>query len=333
MCNIWKIPSDVGDLPLSDWIRLLSEPVVKNLRELDITGGEPFLRNDLPVLLNEIARMKPLRFPRLRSVAVTTNGFLTEKILETVHQALPLLREAGIGLVLALAMDGVGKVHDGIRNVKGGWARLDRTIRCLTEIREADTNLVIGLKTTILPDNVTELYHIAEYARVHNLFTIISPCIITSNRYANLDLQGRLRFSPKDLEIMAGFYESPHFKWDCHRDMLRGFLRKGTTVKPCSAGFNYFFIRSSGEIFPCPLIDWSVGNMARVSLEEAIQTTAAKRFRQKVGRFDACSACTEPGIERYSLPFEGFHYLRSYFRLGRNDFLRVHRHMGLDKYM
>ncbi len=73
--------------------------------------------------------------------------------------------------------------------------------------------------------------------------------------------------------------------------------------------------------------------MARVSLEEAIQTTAAKRFRQKVGRFDACSACTEPGIERYSLPFEGFHYLRSYFRLGRNDFLRVHRHMGLDKYM
>ena len=79
MCNIWRIPQDVPDLDLAVWTALLSSPELKELRELDITGGEPFLRQDLPELLAWLCRVQPDQFPELRTVAITTNGILTER--------------------------------------------------------------------------------------------------------------------------------------------------------------------------------------------------------------------------------------------------------------
>ena len=49
--------------------------------------------------------------------------------------------------------------------------------------------------------------------------------------------------------------------------------------------------------------------------------------------FVECRSCTEPGLERYALPFEGFHYLKLLLSLGKSDFLAFHAHMGLDKYV
>ncbi len=46
-----------------------------------------------------------------------------------------------------------------------------------------------------------------------------------------------------------------------------------------------------------------------------------------------CRTCTEPGLERYSLPYEGLHYLRLLLKMRREDFFRLHEHMGLDKYL
>ena len=46
MCNIWKIPPDVSDLSVTQWIGLLSSDLFADIRELDITGGEPFIRDD-----------------------------------------------------------------------------------------------------------------------------------------------------------------------------------------------------------------------------------------------------------------------------------------------
>jgi hypothetical protein len=60
---------------------------------------------------------------------------------------------------------------------------------------------------------------------------------------------------------------------------------------------------------------------------------AARRFRKGVGAFPACGSCTEPGLERYALPFEGFHYLGLSFRMTRGDFTELHRHLGLDKHL
>ena len=208
MCNIWKIPSTVEDLPLSTWLRLFESPAVTSLREVDITGGEPFLRQDLGDLVTSIARRKRDRMPHLRTAAITTNGFLTRRILRVTEEMAETLNQEGIDLVFALAMDGVGDIHGEIRGTKGCWTKLHHTIEGLCELRERFPNLVLGIKTTVLPMNVDELESIAAYAQERRLFTIVSPCILTGVRYANLDRAPDLEFSDGDLEKLIRFYSA-----------------------------------------------------------------------------------------------------------------------------
>ena len=77
MCNIWRMPA-VPELAAVDWLKLLESPVLSELKELDVTGGEPFLRDDIVELLLGIGRLKATHLRQLCSVAITTNGFLTD---------------------------------------------------------------------------------------------------------------------------------------------------------------------------------------------------------------------------------------------------------------
>jgi len=332
MCNIWKIPREVRDLSMDHWIHFLSSDLLSDLRELDITGGEPFLRDDLPQLFSDICRLKQKNLKSLQSIAVTTNGFLTGRVLECLQESLPKLRDRGIDLVMVCAMDAIGDIHEKIRNYPDAWSKVNETIQGLKKLRETFSNLVIGLKTTILPINVKELQELALYAEANDLFTIISPCIITNARYLNPDRADDLVFSQEDIQHMIKFYESDAFRWSVHGETVAQFFKEGMTRKPCSCGFNYFFVRSTGQLFLCPLINISMGNIKESPIGDLLHAKKAFQFRQNIGKFPECRRCTEPGLERYALPYEGFTYLSLLLRKGKQEFLELHRHMGLDKY-
>ena len=298
-----------------------------------ITGGEPFLREDLPDLLSWICQAQPDHFPRLRTVAITTNAILTERILRIVRGVIGPLQALGIDLVLACGLDGVGALHDRVRNVQGAWERLSATLASLRELRADHPNLILGIKTTIVPANVSELQRIADFAREHELFTIISPCIITANRFGNTDLADRLTFDAAALQAMKSFYQGPEFAWEGHRQTLLDYLATGQTKKPCSAGFNTVFVRHTGEVFPCPLIPTAWGNIGHDKLGSLLASPQAARFRRQIGTFAECRVCTEPGLERLAWPCEGFTGLRRLVQMGAQDFARLAGHMGLDKYL
>lgn len=332
MCNIWQMPA-VPELAAADWLKLLESPILSQLKELDVTGGEPFLRNDIVELLLGIGKLKETHLKSLCSVAITTNGFLTEKVLKDVAAVIGPLEEAGVTLVFACGFDAVGDVHDRIRNFKGGWDKLNATILGLKALREKYPRLVLGIKTTVTRHNIDDLDGVCRYADEHGLFTIISPYILTANRYKNIDKEDTLSLSASDLEKLKVFYSSPRFQWSYYRDELLRFLDTGRMEKPCSAGFNYFFIRSNGDIYPCPIVDHLLGNVIDTPLADLINSAEGSGFRRNILKFPECAVCTEPGLERYALPFEGFHYLGQYFKLGREGFRSLHRHMGLDKYL
>jgi len=333
MCNIWQIPPSVPDLPLSVWTKLLSAPALRNLRELDITGGEPFLRQDLGELLAWICRAKPSCFPQLQTLAITTNGVLTERILKVTAELIGPLRASGIDLVLACGLDAVGELHDRIRGLKAAWAKLNNTLTGLKQLRGSNTNLILGIKTTVVPDNVQQLEPLADFAREHALFTIISPCIITANRFGNLDRQEDLQFSAVERKALRRFYTDSSVNWDGHRQSMLHFLATGTAQKPCSAGFNTLFIRHNGEVFPCPLIAASLGNIKDADLGELSASAQASRFRKRIGTFAECKLCTEPGLERIAWPYEGLTCLNLLARVGFRDFERLADQMGLAKYL
>jgi len=333
MCNIWRIPADVPDLELPVLLELLSSPELRSLRELDLTGGEPFLRDDLSELLRGVCELKAACFPELRTLSITTNGMLTERILAVTQEMLAPLEEQGVDLVLACGMDAADDLHDRVRNFPGAWRRLQETLSGLCRIREAHANLVLGIKTTIIPLNARELNRIADYAEKHQLFTIISPCIITPNRFGNRDRVEDLRFRPEESNAMLRFFESPRFAWSGHREALVGYLRTGRMAKPCSAGFNTLFIRYNGEVFGCPVIADSLGSIGDGRLESLFRSAAACRFRKQVGGFPECRVCTEPGMERLAWPLEGFSLLGVLARKGSGEFHRLIGHMGLNKFL
>jgi MoaA/NifB/PqqE/SkfB family radical SAM enzyme len=333
MCNIWRIPREVPDLPMADWVRLLSSDLFSDLRELDITGGEPFVRNDLLDLFEGICELKGDNLKALKSIAVTTNGFLTGRVLEQTEKILQMLDDKHIDLVMVCAMDAIGELHEKIRNYPNAWSKVNETIHGLKSLREKYSNLVVGLKTTVLPINVGELESLAQYADSNGLFTIISPCIITDARYLNPDRADDLVFRQEDIEKMIEFYQGEMFRWSYHRDALVKYFQAGIMKKPCSCGFNYFFVRYNGELFLCPLINISFGNIKETPVTDIFMSEKASRFRRKIGKLPECRRCTEPGLERYALPYEGFAYLCLLLKTEKEKFLQLHRHLGLDKYL
>jgi MoaA/NifB/PqqE/SkfB family radical SAM enzyme len=331
MCNIWKTQNHIEDMPASKWLEILSSNFFTDLRELDITGGEPYLKNDLIDLLSGICRLKGSYLKRLKSVAITTNGLLTDEVLKVTQKVLPEFQKANLDMVLVCAMDSIGKDHDRIRNHKNAWEKVNLTIEGLINLRKNYGNLIIGLKTTILPLNIKDLKAIVRYADKRELFTIISPCIITSGRYLNPEKKNRFQFQPEEIEQLIQFYQEEHSGWSFHSDVLLDFLKTKKIKKPCTCGFNYFFIRSTGEMHLCPLVNESVGNIYVLDASDLFLSKSAVQFRKKVGIMEQCQTCTEPGLERYALHYEGFHYLCYMFKTGFKNFSYLHSNMGLDK--
>ena len=333
MCNIWQIPNAVEDLPLGSWTELLSSAELGGLRELDITGGEPFLRKDLGELIAWVGQAKAERFPGLKTLAITTNGILTRRILDLTTEIIGPLQQQGIDLVLACGMDAIGPLHDRIRGFPGAWEKLSKTLELLEQLRQKHSNLILGVKTTVIPENVQELEGVAAFAREHDLFTIISPCIITGNRFGNIDLQETLRFRTEDLAAMKEFFSGPACAWSGHSRTVLDYLSTGAVNKPCSAGFNTVFVRHNGDLYPCPILPVAFGNIKTGTLGELLADPQAGRFRRQIGGYSACLSCTEPGLERIALPYQGGGCLRHFIQLGSKDFTRLFRHMGLDKYL
>ncbi|MGD9224350.1 MAG: radical SAM protein [Desulfobacteraceae bacterium] len=332
MCNIWRIPKKTPVLSVDQWLALLSKDLFTDLVELDITGGEPFLREDLAELFTAICELKGHHLTSLKSVAITTNGFLTGRVIEETKAILMEARHRALGVVMVCAMDAVGDVHDNVRQYPGAWEKVNRTIQGLRRLRTEFPNLIIGLKTTVLPFTVDHLDAIVTYARQNDLFTIISPCIITEGRYLNPDRAKDLVFNSQQTEKMIRFFQNDTSRWSFHDTCLVDYLKTGRMKKPCSCGFNYFFIRSQGSLLPCPMIDKSPGNVTQTPIEKLLASDATVRIRRHAGKMNPCRHCTEPGLERYSLPCEGWRYLSLLPKMGGQQFLQLHRHMGLDKY-
>lgn len=83
----------------------------------------------------------------------------------------------------------------------------------------------------------------------------------------------------------------------------------------------------------CPLIPESVGNIKESPAEDLFCSKKANRIRQRIGRYPQCRMCTEPGLERYALPYQGYDYVSLLVKMGKKRFFQLHRHMGLDKYL
>jgi hypothetical protein len=76
-----------------------------------------------------------------------------------------------------------------------------------------------------------------------------------------------------------------------------------------------------------------LGNIKETPIKNLFSSERASQIRRNIGNYPDCKRCTEPGLERYTLPYEGFTYLSLLLKMGRKEFLQLHHHLGLDKYL
>ncbi|MFK7988895.1 MAG: radical SAM protein [Sandaracinaceae bacterium] len=116
------------------------------LEWVTFSGGEPFMRADLPDLVVACAASN-----RPRVINVPTNGTLVRATLDGVRAALPRLGDTQ--LVLNVSVDGIGEDHDRVRGFKGNFARIEALFEGLRTID--DPRLVVGCNTVLSAFNAT----------------------------------------------------------------------------------------------------------------------------------------------------------------------------------
>lgn len=123
-----------GELTTQEALSLVDQIAALGLRWITLSGGEPLIRADLPLLIERFVS---------RSVAVNiiSNGwFIDEEMART-------LKAAGVSTV-AISVDGTKKVHDSIRK-PGSFGRIKEAVAHLN-----DAGVTVGAVTTLSKKNI-----------------------------------------------------------------------------------------------------------------------------------------------------------------------------------
>ncbi len=211
----------------------LSSPFVQ------IAGGEPMMRKDLPEIVRRLHR--PGRWPLL--VLVTNASLLTaDKYLE--------LREAGISQ-FSISLDFPDERHDKNRNISGLFARLDKIIPDLVSYGNGD----IAVNSCITRDNYRYIKDMVAVCRRWNAKMNFSA--YTDLRTGNKDLNLR---HPEDTRVMNRLidelYADPELSaWTMTTErVLRSYCRffeVGMSHPDCQAGYRFLIVNPDGKLTPC----------------------------------------------------------------------------------
>lgn len=268
MCNIWKNPSE-NDLTAEEYRFLPS-----SLRYVNISGGEPFLRDDIP----EIVRVVKERAPRAE-IVLSSNGFLPDRIERAMKETLKIDPTAGVGI----SIDGAGELHNKVRGIPRGFDKCMDTAERLKKL--GMTN--IRLAFTVVDDNVDDLPEVYRLTKKMGIqFTMAvaqnsSHYFMTEENAFNRVDKLRERLGPVVEDLLRS---SRPKNW------LRAFFAHGLfryaagAGRPfvCNAAEDFFFVGPNGNVYPCNVLDRVLGNVREKSFEEIWKSAEAEKIRDEV---------------------------------------------------
>ena len=125
MCSNWKRGNRKEDMSLE---RRSSAPSArtlwKNIENASISGGEPTTRNDLV----DICRLMIDKFPKLRKLTINTTGLTPHRAIPMLTKIVELCHERGVIFSTRVSIDGVGDMHNEVRNVRKAFEKASQTI-------------------------------------------------------------------------------------------------------------------------------------------------------------------------------------------------------------
>jgi Fe-coproporphyrin III synthase len=269
MCNTWQYPTRSEEEIKPDLLNKLP-----NLDFCNITGGEPFLRNDLE---DFVAVLKK----KSRRVVISTNGYFTNKIVDLARKN----RDIGV----RISIEGLPAANDELRGIKDGF---DHGLRTLLELQRLGLK-DIGFGITVSDRNAKDMLELYQLAKALN---VEFATAVVHNSYYFHKVDNRISNKPEVEECFCELIEEL-LKTRRLKNWFRAYFNYGLMnyiegrprFLPCRAGNDLFFLDPSGQIFPCNGMEegvWlnSFGNLRNQSFEDLWNGEKAKEIRAKVAR-------------------------------------------------
>lgn len=292
MCNIWqKQPKE--EVKPSIYLNL-----PKSIDDINITGGEPFLRPDLIDILDRIfARCSP------RKLDISSNGFLTDRIIAIGQEILQRHYKGKVAINLSL--DGIGEVHDNIRGVAQAYNKVIITMEGLKSI--GFNNISIGF--TFMAGNEAEyekVYNLCKEAELkfgatiaHNADNYFS---IHTNTAINADIVKEQIEKTINEKIQS--YSKSELGKCYYLHGLAHFSENHKAILPCDALSGTFFLDPYGDVYPCIILANKIGNLANDDFDDIWGSELGNRVRSIVRHcpspcWTVCSG--KPAIRRHWL--------------------------------
>ena len=303
-CNIWKLPDRNGELEAWEWDKLIAQ-IGPHIKFYTISGGEPFLREDLPEIL-----YLPFKYGRPQYLTLSTNGLLPERIRDQLENFLLRLdRKTPCTVYCNLSVDAVGSEHDKLRGVEGNFSKLCDTLGYLEKIR-ARTNgprLRIGIHTVLSKLNVDEVQRICDFFlplknidsliceiaeqrnELHNTENSLSPSreeFVVATKLLVDRLSHEKSLDRTVLSLRIGYYEFVDRWLMTRKQPLR-----------CFAGRSSCQVTPNGEITSCA-VRWTndgfMGSLReeRYDFHKIWRSDQARRIRNSIKKGEcACPLC------------------------------------------
>jgi len=278
-CFYWRNLNRRDDLSTEELFALSKS--LGRIENLNLSGGEPFLRPEF----GEICRQF-IRHNQVRQIYVPTNGYFTEK---TVKQITETLKEESLNLFVAeISLDGLGEFHNKFRGSPGAFDKAMETYDALAELQARDPRLRIHAISTATDVNMDEIKRLTTYLfdrcpkmDHHNLAMIRGDRKNPSLQGPNLE-QYRLlyeylrRLWASREENRYGSVVEPMLQWAKSRTAARQ-----KQVIPCRAGILNAVVYSNGDVSVCenhpPL-----GNLRQKSFWEIWNSPEAHSLRKSI---------------------------------------------------
>lgn len=150
MCGIWKeTGTRTDELSPEALSGILADRLFSHMEFVGISGGEPFLRDDLAVVCGVFLE----RCAKVKRLSLTTNGLLTQRMSTALPQIAESTCGAGALLDVSVSVHGMGDMLDRIYGVKNAFGKIERTIGLLEELRN-DGQLKFSMNCVLLSENL-----------------------------------------------------------------------------------------------------------------------------------------------------------------------------------
>ena len=264
MCSRYKAPSRPDEEISVETIKKLPPMYFTN-----ITGGEPFIREDLKDIVRELNKISD-------RIVISTNGFFTDRIIDLCKEF------PNIGI--RISIEGMEETNNEIRGLADGYNKGYTTLKKLREMGMKD----VGFGMTVQDRNASDLVALYELsdkmgmefatASLHNSFYFVEAKNLIHDRPMVAqhfeDLINKLLDSGSPKKWFRAYFNHG----------LINYIYGQKRLLPCDMSFDTFFVDPYGDVMPCNGTKEKevMGNLNEQSWEELWNSEQAENVRRKV---------------------------------------------------